>query len=133
MEQKEYKTLEALQRAMMTCNGQQDTVCTLWGMNDHSATASAFIGDGDVLATILTTVLTHVGEQRATPAEMAITRSILEAVAAADLRHKGQLLETIRMYQQQMQTEQTDIGADNQEGRLTVRRGPKQEKEESHA
>jgi hypothetical protein len=45
---------------------------------------------------------------------MAITRSILEAVAAADLRHKGLLLETIRMYQQQMQTEQTDIGAGNQ-------------------
>jgi hypothetical protein len=55
-----------------------------------------------------------IAEQRAHPGEMAITRSILEAVAAADLRHKGQLLETIRMYQQQMQTEQTDIGADNQ-------------------
>ena len=76
-------------------------------------------------------MLTPVGEGRATPAEMAITRAVLIAVAAADLRHKGQLLETIRMYQQQMQTEQTDIGADNQEGRLTVRHGPNQEKEES--
>lgn len=122
MEQKEHKTLEALRRAMMTCNGQQDTVCTLWGMNDHSVAASAFIGDGDVLAAALLTVLTHVGEQRATPAEMAITRAVLIAVVATDAEQHGQLTAAIDQYRR-----------DIQEGRLTVRRGPKQEKEESHA
>lgn len=122
MEQKEHKTLEALRRAMMTCNGVQDTVCTLWGMNDHSAAASAFIGDGDVLAATLLTVLTHVGELRATPAEMAITRAVLMAVAAADAEQHGQITAAIDQHRR-----------DIQEGRLKVRRGPKQEKEESHA
>jgi len=114
MEQKEHKTLEALRRAMMTCNGTQDTACTLWGMNDHSAAASAFIGDGDVLAATLLTVLCHVGEQRATPAEMAITRAVLMAVAAADAEQHGQLTAAIDQHRR-----------DIQEGRLTVRRGPK--------
>ena len=122
MEQKEHKTLEALRRAMMICNGQQDTVCTLWGMNDHTATAGAFVGDGDVLAAALLTVLTHVGEQRATPAEMAITRAVLIAVAATDTEQHGQLTAAIDQYRR-----------DIQEGRLTVHRGPKPEKEESHA
>lgn len=122
MEQKEHKTLEALRRAMMTCNGQQDTVCTLWGMNDHTATAGAFVGDGDVLAAALLNVLIHVGEQRATPAEMAITRAVLIAVAAANAEQHGQLTDAIDQYHR-----------DIQEGRLTVRRGPKQEKKEPQA
>ena len=112
MDQKEHKTLEALRRAMMTCNGQQDTACTLWGMNDHSAAASAFIGDGNVLAATLLTVLCHVGEQRATPAEMAITRAVLMAVAAADAEQHGQLTAVIDQHRR-----------DIQEGRLTIRRG----------
>ena len=33
--------------------------------------------------------LNHVGEGRATPAEMAITRAVLMAVAAADVQNKG--------------------------------------------
>jgi hypothetical protein len=112
MEKSENKTLEALRRAMMTCNGTQDTACTLWGMNDHSSAAYAFIGDGDVLAATLATVLCHVGELRATPAEMAITRAVLMAVAAADVEQHGQLTDVIDQHRR-----------DIQEGRLTVRRG----------
>ena len=44
-----------------------------------------------VLCSTLLCVLNHVGENRATPAEMAITRAVLMAVAAADVQHKGAL------------------------------------------
>ena len=83
------KVLTALRKAMATCNGVNDTVAMLYGANDSGAAASGFVGDGDVLASTLLCVLNHVGEQRATPAEMAITRAVLMAVAAADVQHKG--------------------------------------------
>lgn len=91
----ERKVLTALKKAMATCNGVNDTVAMLYGANDSSAAASAFVGDGDVLASTLLCVLNHVGEQRATPAEMAITRAVLMAVAAADVQNKGALQEAI--------------------------------------
>ena len=91
----ERKMLKTLAKAMATCNGVNDTVAMLYGANDSSAAASAFVGDGDVLASTLLCVLNHVGEQRATPAEMAITRAVLMAVAAADVQNKGALQETI--------------------------------------
>ena len=91
----ERKVLTALNKAMATCNGVNDTVAILYGANDLSAAASAFVGDGDVLASTLLCVLNHVGEQRATPAEMAITRAVLMAVAAADVQNNGALQETI--------------------------------------
>lgn len=106
------KTLEALRKALQTCNGVSDTVAVLYGANDSSAAASAFIGDGDVLAATLLTVLNHVGENRATPAEMAITRAVLMAVAAADVESKGALSAAI-------ETHRNDITS----GRLVVRRG----------
>jgi hypothetical protein len=83
------KVLTALRKAMATCNGVNDTVAMLYGANDSGAAASAFVGDGDVLASTLLCVLNHVGEGRATPAEMAITRAVLMAVAAADVQNKG--------------------------------------------
>ena len=83
------KVLAALRKALATCNGANDTVAVLYGANDSSAAASAFVGDGDVLASTLLCVLNHVGEGRATPAEMAITRAVLMAVAAADVQNKG--------------------------------------------
>jgi hypothetical protein len=89
------KAFIALSRAMATCNGVNDTVAMLYGANDSSAAASAFIGDGDVLASTLLCVLNHVGDGRATPAEMAITRAVLMAVAAADVQNKGALQEAI--------------------------------------
>ena len=85
----ERKVLKTLAKAMATCNGMNDTVAMLYGANDSGAAASAFVGDGDVLASTLLCVLNHVGEQRATPAEMAITRAVLMAVAAADVQSKG--------------------------------------------
>ena len=85
----ERKVLTALRKAMATCNGVSDTVAVLYGANDSTAAASAFVGDGDVLASTLLCVLNHVGEWRATPAEMAITRAVLMAVAAADVQNKG--------------------------------------------
>lgn len=91
----ERKVLKTLEKAMATCNGVNDTVAMLYGANDSSAAASAFVGDGDVLASTLLCVLNHVGEQRATPAEMAITRAVLMAVAAADVQNKGALQEAI--------------------------------------
>ena len=94
----ERKVLTALRKAMATCNGVNDTVAMLYGANDSGAAASAFIGDGDVLASTLLCVLNHVGEGRATPAEMAITRAVLMAVAAADVQNKGQLSEVIRQH-----------------------------------
>jgi hypothetical protein len=89
------KVLTALRKALATCNGVSDTVAVLYGANDSAAAASAFVGDSDVLASTLLCVLNHVGEGRATPAEMAITRAVLMAVAAADVQNKGALQETI--------------------------------------
>lgn len=94
----ERKVLKTLAKAMATCNGVNDTVAMLYGANDSGAAASAFVGDGDVLASTLLCVLNHVGEQRATPAEMAITRAVLMAVAAADVQNKGQLSEVIKQH-----------------------------------
>ena len=91
----ERKVLKTLAKAMATCNGVNDTVAMLYGANDSSAAASAFVGDGDVLASTLLCVLNHVGEGRATPAEMTITRAVLMAVAAADVQNKGALQEAI--------------------------------------
>ena len=91
----ERNVLKTLAKAMATCNGVNDTVAMLYGANDSSAAASAFVGDVDVLCSTLLCVLNHVGEQRATPAEMAITRAVLMAVAAADLQNKGALQEAI--------------------------------------
>jgi len=112
--QSKNKTIEALTKAMAKVNGMEETVMFIYCHNKQQTTTSAFVGETESLTCGLQVIFDHIAEQRAHPGEMAITRSILEAVAAADLRHKGQLLETIRMYQQQMQTEQTDIGADNQ-------------------
>ena len=95
---KESNVLKTLAKAMATCNGVNDTVAMLYGANDSGAAASAFVGDGDVLCSTLLCVLNHVGEQRATPAEMAITRAVLMAVAAADLQNKGQLSEVIKQH-----------------------------------
>lgn len=106
------KTLDAIRKALQTCNGVSDTVAVLYGANDSSAAASAFVGDGDVLAATLLSVLSHVGEQRATPAEMAITRAVLMAVAAADVENKGALSAAI-------ETHRSDITS----GRLVVRKG----------
>lgn len=83
------KAFIALSRAMATCNGANETAAILYGANDSTAAASSFVGDGDVLASTLLCVLNHVGEGRATPAEMAITRAVLMAVAAADIQNKG--------------------------------------------
>jgi len=106
------KTLDALSKALQTCNGTNDTVAVLYGANGSSAAAAAFIGDSDVLAATLLSVLRHVGEQRATPAEMAITRAVLMAVAAADVENKGALSAAI-------ETHRSDITS----GRLVVRKG----------
>ena len=100
----ERKVLKTLAKAIATCNGVNDTVAVLYGANDSSAVASAFVGDGDVLASTLLCVLNHVGEQRATPAEMAITRAVLMAVAAADLQNKGALQEAINGHRNDLQS-----------------------------
>ena len=91
----ERKVLTALRKALATCNGVNDTVAVLYGANDNLASAAAFIGDGDVLCSTLLCVLNCVGEGCATPAEMAITRAVLMAVAAADVQNKGSLQEAI--------------------------------------
>lgn len=91
----ERKVLKTLTKAIATCNGVNDTVAVLYGANDNSASVAAFIGDGDVLCSTLLCVLNCVGEGRATPAEMAITRAVLMAVAAADVQNKGALQEVI--------------------------------------
>ena len=100
----ERKVLTALRKAMATCNGVNDTVAMLYGANDSSAAASAFVGDGDVLTSTLLCVLNHVGEQRATPAEMAITRAVLMAVAAADVQNKGSLQEAIKQHRESIES-----------------------------
>lgn len=98
------KVLTALRKAMATCNGVNDTVSMLYGANDSSAAASAFVGDGDVLASTLLCVLNHVDENRATPAEMAITRAVLMAVAAADVENKGQISDVIRHHREAIES-----------------------------
>ena len=100
----EPKTLAALRKALMTTNGVNDTVAVLYGSNDSRAAASAFVGDGDVLYSTLLCVLNHVGEGRATPADMAITRAVLMAVAAADVQHNGQIEAAIQQHRDELQT-----------------------------
>ena len=100
----ERKVLTALRKALATCNGVNDTVAVLYGANDSSAAASAFVGDGDVLCSTLLCVLNHVGEGRANPAEMAITRAVLMAVAAADVQNKGFVQAAIDEHRNDLQT-----------------------------
>ena len=98
----EPKTLAALRKALMMTNGANDTVAVLYGSNDGKAAESAFVGDGDVLASTLLCVLNHVGEGRATPAEIAITRAVLLAVAASDVQHDGMLEAAIQKYRDEL-------------------------------
>ena len=100
----ERKVMKTLAKVIATCSGVNDTVAVLYGANDSSAAASAFVGDGDVLASTLLCVLNHVGEGRANPAEMAITRAVLMAVAAADLENKGFLQEAIDGHREDIKT-----------------------------
>ena len=112
---KERKVLAALRKALATCNGVNDTVAVLYGANDSSASAASFIGDGDVLCSTLLCVLNCVGEGRATPAEMAITRAVLMAVAAADVQNNGFLQAAINGHRD-------DITS----GRVVLRKNSKQ-------
>ena len=91
----ESKVLTTLRKAMATCNGVNETVAMLYGAN------------GDVLCSTLLCVLNHVGEDRATPAEMAITRAVLMAVAAADVQHKGALQVALDGYREDIMSGKT--------------------------
>ena len=93
-----HRTLDALRRAIGTTDGTDCSAFWLWAMNDGSAGATAAIGDGDRLASALLALLNRVGEGRAMPQEMMLTRAVLMAVAAADVRNDGQLLEVIRQH-----------------------------------
>lgn len=109
MQHNETQTLAALRRALMTTDGQSDTACVIYGTNDRRMAATAFIGDGDMLAGALLAALNHVGEQRATPAEMAITRAVLMAVAAADVRNNGQLQAVIDQHRDDLLTHKVEL------------------------
>lgn len=109
MKQTENKTVERLQKAMRGISGTEETVALVYCHNQQQVSTSAFVGTTDALTCGFQVIFDHIAEQRAQPGEVAICRALLEAVAAADLRHKGQLTETIRMYQDQMQTAQHDI------------------------
>ena len=113
--QSKNKTIEALTKAMAKVSGMEETVMLVYCHNKQQTTTSAFVGETESLTCGLQVIFDHIAEQRAHPGEMAITRSILEAVAAADLRHKGQLTDTIRMYKDQMQPQQTEVKPGNKE------------------
>lgn len=98
MEQKTNRTLDALRRAIQTTDGTDCTAFWLWASNDGTMGATAAIGDGDRLASCLLALLNRVGEGRALPQEMMLTRAVLMAVAAADVRNDGQLLEVVRQH-----------------------------------
>ena len=95
---KAHRTLDALRRAIGTTDGTDCSAFWLWATNDGSAGATAAIGDGDRLASALLALMNRVGEGRAMPQEMMLTRAVLMAVAAADVRNDGQLLEVIRQH-----------------------------------
>ena len=95
---KSHRTLDALRRAIQTTDGTDCSAFWLWAANDGSAGATAAIGDGDRLASALLALMNRVGEGRALPQEMMLTRAILMAVAAADVKNDGQLLEVIRQH-----------------------------------
>lgn len=95
---KAHRTLDALRRAIQTTDGTDCSAFWLWASNDGTAGATAAIGDGDRLASALLALLNRVGEGRAMPQEMMLTRAVLMAVAAADVRNDGQLLEVIRQH-----------------------------------
>ena len=95
---KSHRALDALRRAIQTTDGTDCSAFWLWATNDGSAGATAAIGDGDRLASALLALLNRVGEGRAMPQEMMLTRAVLMAVAAADVRNDGQLLEVIRQH-----------------------------------
>ena len=95
---KTHRTLDALRRAIETTDGTDCSAFWLWAMNDGSAGATAAIGDGDRMASALLALMNRVGEGRAMPQEMMLTRAVLMAVAAADVKNGGQLLEVIRQH-----------------------------------
>ena len=95
---KTHRTLDALRRAIETTDGTDCSAFWLWAMNDGSAGATAAIGDGDRMASALLALMNRVGEGRAMPQEMMLTRAVLMAVAAADVKNDGQLLEVIRQH-----------------------------------
>ena len=95
---KSHRTLDALRRAIGTTDGTDCSAFWLWASNDGTAGATAAIGDGDRLASALLALLNRVGEGRAMPQEMMLTRAVLMAVAAADVRNDGHLLEVIRQH-----------------------------------
>ena len=95
---KTHPTLDALRRAIQTTDGSDATAFFLFATQDGTMGCSAFIGDGDRLAGALLALLNRVGEGRAMPQEMAMTRAVLMAVAAADVRNHGQLLDVIRQH-----------------------------------
>ena len=97
---KTHPTLDALRRAIQTTDGSDATAFFLFATQDGTMAASAFIGDGDRLAGALLALLNRVGEGRAMPQEMAMTRAVLMAVAAADVRNHGQLLDVIRQHRE---------------------------------
>ena len=97
-ETKTNRTLDSLRRAIKTTDGTDCTAFWLWASNDGMMGATAAIGDGDRLASTLLALLNRVGEGRAMPQEMMLTRAILMAVAAADVKNDGQLLEVIRQH-----------------------------------
>ena len=97
---KTHPTLDALRQAIQTTDGSDATAFFLFATNDGTMGCSSFIGDGDRLAGALLALLNRVGEGRAMPQEMAMTRAVLMAVAAADVRNHGQLLDVIRQHRE---------------------------------
>ena len=83
---KSNRTLDALRRAIGTTDGTDCSAFWLWASNDGSAGATAAIGDGDRLASALLALLNRVGEGRAMPQEMMLTRAVLMAVAPSVVR-----------------------------------------------
>lgn len=96
MEQPVNNTLDALRRAMLTADGERESAFFLFATNDGAMGTTAAIGDGDMLASCLLALLNRVGEGSALPQEKMLTRAVLMAVAAADVKNDGQLLEVIR-------------------------------------
>ena len=99
------KTLAALRQALARVNGERETAAAIYCTNDVMKTMSAFVGDSDVMGAGLTVMLDHVGENRADPAEMALTRAVLVGIALADIHQHGQIMEAIATNRQRLMEE----------------------------
>ena len=89
------KAFTAILSSLGKCRGEKETVALIYCDNEKNTTSEAFVGDSAKCAMAISYIFDRVGIGTASPADSAIAYAILWGVAAADVRHKGQLTAAI--------------------------------------